>query len=124
MRDHPRLRGEHFLYVLPVSRYPGSPPPTRGTPVVASVAAVASGITPAYAGNTSSKSTASRWLNTLGITPAYAGNTQKYLEKLYESGDHPRLRGEHNYISTISLKVLGSPPPTRGTQKIVKYKIK
>ena len=51
-RDHPRLRGEHFLYVLPSSRYPGSPPPTRGTLLLLTLPYLPFRITPAYAGNT------------------------------------------------------------------------
>ena len=54
-----------------------------------------------------------------GITPAYAGNT--YVENFLKgmTGDHPRLRGEHNAASPKDLAKIGSPPPTRGTLLIV-----
>ena len=31
-KDHPRLRGEHTTFCVSCSIFPGSPPPTRGTP--------------------------------------------------------------------------------------------
>ena len=31
--------------------------------------------------------------------------------------DHPRLRGEHYKVLSLCFWVVGSPPPTRGTQK-------
>ena len=52
LRDHPRLRGEHVSYYSWQNHYPGSPPPTRGTPTNALVDRYRNGITPAYAGNT------------------------------------------------------------------------
>ena len=70
--DHPRLRGEHFLFNTVKFIPAGSPPPTRGTPYVRVPLTVQYGITPAYAGNT--------------IVP--------YRARLYHK-DHPRLRGEH-----------------------------
>ena len=52
-KDHPRLRGEHKeLYHWQV-KMPGSPPLTRGTPGEFRRFGRNSGITPAYAGNTS-----------------------------------------------------------------------
>ena len=50
-----------------------------------------------------------------GITPAYAGNTllTDLAENLYR--DHPRLRGEHQWITLQIVLMQGSPPPTRGT---------
>ena len=91
--DHPRLRGEHLIPPKSVSPTAGSPPPTRGTPLVTVAPMPATGITPAYAGNTSNK----------------------YISSSY-TWDHPRLRGEHLLLLLIQQPVLGSPPPTRGTQ--------
>ena len=71
----------------------GSPPLTRGTHAEKVVFCKNYGITPAYAGNTKTK--------TLNVSVAW---------------DHPRLRGEHH---TPLLQVdghIGSPPLTRGTQ--------
>ena len=90
--DHPRLRGEHRLYLLPIGTATGSPPLTRGTQAKHHILATKCRITPAYAGNTYYKS-----------------------KSFPVGGDHPRLRGEHN-ISLKSIKFrLGSPPLTRGT---------
>ena len=91
--DHPRLRGEHFDNSATLKTSVGSPPPTRGTHQydIKSVLVI-------------------------GITPAYAGNT--YNEKCTPvvRGDHPRLRGEHVPAVLVNPAILGSPPPTRGTQ--------
>ena len=54
--------------------------------------------------------------NAIGrITPAYAGNTTSRLILSGVKKDHPRLRGEHDFQALLLLKLLGSPPPTRGT---------
>ncbi len=93
VRITPRLRGEHTVAVLGSNTSMGSPPPTRGTPC----------------GDNKQKFS-------LRITPAYAGNTKVYLLLLYSNQDHPRLRGEHpTFIWSFDI-LLGSPPPTRGTQ--------
>ena len=71
--DHPRLRGEHPG--VQVSRWFGwgSPPPTRGTQIVAVIIEFC-----------------------VRITPAYAGNTVNRTHDNLVCGDHPRLRGEHS----------------------------
>ena len=51
-RDHPRLRGEHYLRYRPIRVKAGSPPPTRGTHYFLGNLIPVQGITPAYAGNT------------------------------------------------------------------------
>ncbi len=93
-RDHPRLRGEHYLFLIFSERLRGSPPPTRGT----------------RGRNMTAK-------NSFGITPAYAGNTPPNSHPLKFSRDHPRLRGEHFLKYANSGISTGSPPPTRGTRK-------
>ena len=50
-----------------------------------------------------------------GITPAYAGNTSAPLNFWHFNWDHPRLRGEHTYYHICRKGRQGSPPPTRGT---------
>ena len=74
----------------------GSPPPTRGTQQLS-----------VYT------DTAYR------ITPAYAGNTTTSCLQYSLNRDHPRLRGEHQFERVEVLKVVGSPPPTRGTRVTV-----
>ena len=70
----------------------GSPPPTRGT-----------------------LKEFFRLLIKTGITPAYAGNTSSFLCVSVLDKDHPRLRGEHLDKFNKSELLEGSPPPTRGT---------
>ena len=70
----------------------GSPPPTRGTPIVKNSLFTLSRITPAYAGNTRGRKATTRF-----------------------NRDHPRLRGEHYSNALHLLNRSGSPPPTRGT---------
>ena len=70
--DHPRIRREHVMSILPSFLQEGSPPHMRGT-LFAHL----------Y------KSTHP------GITPAYAGNTYKSGYRRGRSWDHPRIRGEH-----------------------------
>ena len=92
LRDHPRLRGEHYAHAGEKKPIMGSPPPTRGT-----------------RNKLCDKCVAGR------ITPAYAGNTNTQIDRQLELQDHPRLRGEH-VVQRIELNRLrGSPPPTRGT---------
>ena len=69
----------------------GSPPHTRGKAALASVAALAS-----------------------GITPAYAGKSHPPIAPVCRNGDHPRIRGEKGYTIRMICCILGSPPHTRG----------
>ena len=94
-RDHPRLRGEHHCSLSIAPSAGGSPPPTRGTPILGPSVTPSRGITPAYAGNT------------------YEG---KIADMQFE--DHPRLRGEHYLRRGDILLYEGSPPPTRGTPAV------
>ena len=50
-----------------------------------------------------------------GIIPAYAGNTTHPHALLRAITDHPRLRGEHNHLPHGKSHSQGSSPPTRGT---------
>ena len=49
-----------------------------------------------------------------GIIPAYAGSTLHRVRVGYAEGDHPRVRGEHNFSATLSSFLTGSSPRTRG----------
>ena len=96
VKDHPRIRGEHFLGNKKISYTLGSPPHTRGTP-------------PLVRHNSTQS----------GITPAYAGNTLPVLVLRIAPGDHPRIRGEHS-LGFLGLSWnRGSPPHTRGTRLIM-----
>ncbi len=90
-RDHPRLRGENRSEYFSTPVFSGSPPPTRGKPVNLTILKALLRITPAYAGKT---------------------NSVKDLERT--AGDHPRLRGENLTSLSVTSRVSGSPPPTRG----------
>ena len=70
--DHPRMRGEHKSQVMHISGGQGSSPHARGTRPELHVRAAIHGIIPACAGNTEDPRLAAR-----------------------QSGDHPRMRGEH-----------------------------
>ena len=96
-QDHPRLRGEHRAYALSRPCTSGSPPPTRGTPLLIML-----------------------YFKIMGITPAYAGNTSAKNSNILSNWDHPRLRGEHQNGVNIGQTRLGSPPPTRGTPSLYK----
>ena len=91
-RDHPRIRGEHFLRQEATEPGRGSSPHTRGTPDEVHVDARENGIIPAYAGNTP-------W------------------EAAYRvlAWDHPRIRGEHGASYYVMSPAQGSSPHTRGT---------
>ena len=91
--DHPRLRGEHPAQKSCRLFPGGSPPPTRGA-----------------------RSDADHHLAFGRITPAYAGSTTSKTVNVYVTGDHPRLRGEHQKSEPESVHEPGSPPPTRGAR--------
>ena len=130
--DHPRIRGEYSSSNSKAADVPGSPPHTRGIPIILMKSTATTRITPAYAGNTSlSLSHALNLIGSpphtrgihrliqgkrflLGITPAYAGNTGggDMLSSKYE--DHPRIRGEYSPACERLRLTKGSPPHTRG----------
>ena len=91
-RDHPRMRGEHFISCGDLPFAEGSSPHARGTPWNH----------PRQAGKT-------------GIIPACAGNTRSRWCSAEPSGDHPRMRGEHIMRTMASASSSGSSPHARGT---------
>ena len=90
-KDHPRIRGEHDFARSKTSRRDQSSPHTRGARAGGGDAPAVGRIIPAYAGST-------------GTAPSGLGN----------SGDHPRIRGEHPKGITRTRSPAGSSPHTRG----------
>ena len=90
-QDHPRIRGEKPIALELDVSISGSPPHTRGKVVLNAHVPVRLGITPAYAGKSSSVSS---------IPACFK--------------DHPRIRGEKAHTVSERLKLYGSPPHTRG----------
>ena len=92
--DHPRIRGEHGALWTPNRDQPGSSPHTRGAHV-----AERPPIPPDR------------------IIPAYAGSTYAAHKVAIESGDHPRIRGEHAIERKMMTSAPGSSPHTRGARR-------
>ena len=90
---HPRIRGEHDFARSKTSRRDQSSPHTRGARAGGGDAPAVGRIIPAYAGST-------------GTAPSGLGN----------SGDHPRIRGEHLNNGAAHRVAQGSSPHTRGAQ--------
>ena len=95
-RDHPRMRGEHYLDGSTDRRLTGSSPHARGALGGPVDAVVVGGIIPACAGSTSCPSTT-------------ASCTR----------DHPRMRGEHEEHGLYRWGggMLGSSPHARGAPR-------
>ena len=91
--DHPRIRGEHAVFVGGLSVGVGSSPHTRGA------RGAVFGAEPVG-----------------GIIPAYAGSTATADRMSMETADHPRIRGEHFAPGTPTRPSSGSSPHTRGAR--------
>ena len=90
-RDHPRVRGEHTIWVSNASSTPGSSPRARGAQeLVEAVETV------------------------LGIIPACAGSTPHAALYGIRERDHPRVRGEHSMGMIGPVPSAGSSPRARG----------
>ena len=90
-RDHPRIRGEHFLLPRKGKGRMGSSPHTRGA-----------------------RSASTRRHHSNGIIPAYAGSTIPRPKLYLTHRDHPRIRGEHPFVKSSRIARKGSSPHTRG----------
>ena len=77
--DHPRIRGEHDIPFQIHPNQHGSSPHTRGALLA-----------PSGRGRLRR------------IIPAYAGSTDAGSQAGTETGDHPRIRGEHSPLATMS----------------------
>ena len=93
-RDHPRVCGEHDPPVNGSDSFVGSSPRMRGTPYTVGALGWATGIIPAYAGNTN-----------------HAGSRSVFV------GDHPRVCGEHMLRERTVVGQAGSSPRMRGTHR-------
>ena len=110
----------------------GSPPHGRGTPSGRSRCRTVSGLTPAWAGNTSSgRSRTTRHQGSpphgrgtppgrnIGpsrsrLTPAWAGNTRSRTRRAARAGAHPRMGGEHRGPTRPVAAALGLTPAWAG----------
>ena len=131
LRDHPRIRGEHFWVWLIWEASWGSSPHTRGARAFLGEGDMSGRIIPAYAGSTSPWSAPSSRAPDhprirgehvrvavvgceAGIIPAYAGSTARGVWVGACRADHPRIRGEHSGFAAIGKCAAGSSPHTRG----------
>ena len=89
--DHPRIRGEHRILKKGLSLYGGSSPHTRGALI-----------------HTEDR------IDVTGIIPAYAGSTSSRSAQISPRRDHPRIRGEHLTWWAAAPMTDGSSPHTRG----------
>ena len=94
LRDHPRLRGEHYPPPSSVCGVPGSSPHARGAHHLPRAVE-----------------------EKLGIIPACAGSTAYGKPAFPEEGDHPRMRGEHLSWRIHANTSLGSSPHARGARR-------
>ena len=90
-RDHPRVCGEKLSRWVYALSSQGSPPRMRGKETGTSQSYVR-----------------------LGITPAYAGKSTTAGRGRMPSRDHPRVCGEKNAASIWAICARGSPPRMRG----------
>ena len=94
--DHPRVCGEHLRFSTRALIGQGSSPRMRGTPTGRSMTPSAT-----------------------GIIPAYAGNTPMSWSMSSPCRDHPRVCGEHDCGAGIQSTAKGSSPRMRGTLYLV-----
>ena len=92
VQDHPRVCGEQRALALAARRALGSPPRVRGTDRQVDGFQTWSRITPACAGNRSSR-------------PLISSSRK----------DHPRVCGEQEFVRDCINPLSGSPPRVRGT---------
>ena len=94
--DHPRVHGEHSSKAARACLRVGSSPRARGAQVGGD-----------------------RLERPLGIIPACAGSTAGTPTSSTSTGDHPRVRGEHDENSEPVGQVAGSSPRARGALAVL-----
>ena len=97
--DHPRVRGEHTFQDRLGKLGKGSSPRARGARAIS--------LFPR---------------RPRGIIPACAGSTMSIFTRSPASGDHPRVRGEHDRPGLSPLTRMGSSPRARGAPTIAKQR--
>ncbi len=133
--DHPRVCGEKPALILRITWLQGSPPRMRGKVCVKLHRQLVRGITPAYAGEKSQSTSASRRALgspprmrgkvcmatglrvSDGITPAYAGKRPGHIPHREREQDHPRVCGEKIQHPKYTTDKGGSPPRMRGKER-------
>ena len=90
--DHPRICGEHLMWLSLIVIFTGSSPRMRGTLILEL-----------------------HVRSDHGIIPAYAGNTKPFALASIFCRDHPRVCGEHQAICFSVNFLSGSSPRMRGT---------
>ena len=132
VRDHPRMRGEHYGELLRPYSNRGSSPHARGALNGRRTRPNQAGIIPACAGSTVSPKVGhdaeggssphargaphDRISEPVvgGIIPACAGSTPtRWISRSWR-WDHPRMRGEHYSQHSRAMASLGSSPHARG----------
>ena len=107
--DHPRVCGEHFHSWFGTVHGLGSSPRMRGTRNINPRRTFRMGIIPAYAGNTTERSSRAT------ATRDHPGNTRRDRSHEQYRQDHPRVCGEHSSRMLEKLASVGSSPRMRGT---------
>ena len=133
-KDHPRMRGEHYLLQVTGKRVLGSSPHARGALSNRALSHPVPGIIPACAGSTahgrpplllesgSSPHARGALLDAGhgvihgGIIPACAGSTRRASTRSAWPRDHPRMRGEHGDCEAARPWYRGSSPHARGAR--------
>ena len=114
IKDHPRVCGEQLSPLLDCTTHIGSPPRVRGTVPHYPRTDTAARITPACAGNSSGKSTA-----TAGYTdhPRVCGEQMRDIHtRCREEWITPACAGNRPVLACTPLHQAGSPPRVRGTE--------
>ena len=97
---HPRIRGEYPSFPPWDVGLWGSPPHSRG---------ILGNRLPAFV--------------IPGLTPAFAGNTTSLIPQRQSWRAHPRIRGEYSGRSSWILRWVGSPPHSRGILQCPLYAV-
>ena len=112
--DHPRICGEHTLPTRLVAATVGDHPRICGEHVPTQKAMdLGLGSSPHMRGTHDGTAT---FRSNAGIIPAYAGNTIIGRGFIEDTGDHPRICGEHLPSGNGWRSPKGSSPHMRGTQ--------
>ena len=110
--DHPRVCGEHFVPTIMGSVSLGSSRVCGEHRTLTDENGEPWGSSPRMRGTHQIRDVSA---DIHGIIPAYAGNTESWCMWFRPAGDHPRVCGEHMYVTNPDLLDSGSSPRMRGT---------